>query len=783
MGKITKQELSEELKSQLESASGTGDIDLSDGTIIKNVDESIVINKDVINIKEGKFNLEGHNNEILINQYGVNPKFIDYSKNLIWNSSFEVHDQDNKPYYWTIIGSGESNTQSSFHRGKSLRLGEGAIARQAWAARIKPWWIKSQKVRVSMYINFEKNIEVRVVDIGKWHESAEDMNYYLLKDELGNEANFLVFQGSDGWEDSRIAFTFESNQYPSDSVTNDITAFALEIKNIDTGDVYIDGVMAHVDFTGEWAQLYKDGPRSLSLEEIGEFWTDSGEEEAQLSNSAEMINYDNSVTGMVATQVQGAIDELFTDVDDGKKILASAINDKGVSTTGDETFEELVSKIYSITCGSINTRPVENLSSGREFSMAIANDGTVYSWGRNSRGVLGIGSGTEDNFPSPKVVVSGQQDGVWNSTTPFENAISISAGSGHSLLIDSNNDVYGLGNNYDGQLALGTSTTTNNQPRQCLSGEQDTEETYLKNIVQASAGTFHSLFLDMNKNVYACGRNTQGALGNGSTVNSLSVIKVHGGAQGGTYLEDIVQVSAGNSTWANFSSSAIDSAGNVYAWGNNSEGQLGTGNNTNSWIPSKMYGGDQGGVYMENAVKVCSLLYATFVLDTAGNVYHAGAEQFHATSGTKFYYPARVAGGDQGGTYLENIVNIWGNTIAMFAKDIKGHVYSWGGHWSNGSLGMGDLDLANIWMYSPKRVLGGGQNRTYISTTGMIGAAMLNGSSFADIDGNVYMCGNSQYGRLGNGLTNSTIVYEPQKVLRGEQPGTATYFNLKVNLV
>ncbi len=322
-----------------------GDIDLEKNISISNVDDSILINKDGIAIKDGKLLLEGKNQETLINEFGVNPKFLDYSKNLIWNSSFEVHDKDNKPYYWTIVGSGESNTQSSFHRGKSLRLGAGALARQSWAARIKPWWIKNRTVRVSTYINFERNIEVRVVDIGKWHENAEDINYYLLKDELGNEANVLVFQGNDGWEESRITFTFESSQYTSDSTTNDITAFALEIKNIDTGDVYIDGVMAHVDFTGKWAQLYKDGPRSLSLEEIGEFWTDSGEEETQLSNSANMISYDNSTTGMTANEVQGAIDELFIDVDNGKNLIAAAITDRGVYTSGDETFEEMAAKI------------------------------------------------------------------------------------------------------------------------------------------------------------------------------------------------------------------------------------------------------------------------------------------------------------------------------------------------------------------------------------------------------------------------------------------------------
>lgn len=225
----------------------------------------------------GEFGLlvKGKNAETVLNEYGINPKFLDYSKNLVWNSSFEVFDQDNKPLFWSIDGSGESTPNSSFYSSRSLRLGAGALARQSWAARVKPWWINNSIVRCSMYINGVQDIQVRVVDIGTWEQTGGiAQQYYDLDDGVNPTSTTLTYTGASGWEGSRITFTFDSSKFTSAQGTDEIAAFALEITNVDSGNVYIDGVMAHVDFTGQWAQLYKDGPRSISTQMIGDVWSD-----------------------------------------------------------------------------------------------------------------------------------------------------------------------------------------------------------------------------------------------------------------------------------------------------------------------------------------------------------------------------------------------------------------------------------------------------------------------------------------------------------------------------
>jgi uncharacterized protein YrrD len=253
-----------------------GFLKLVEGMKIGTEDETIEIDKDGIRIVGGKISIKGDNTETVIDKFGINPKFLDYSKNLIWNSSFEVFNSENKPLFWDFVsGSGVCSRDSTFYSDRSLKLNASSEVVQSWAARTKPWWIKKQKVRVSMYVNFVQTFEVRVVDIGYWAESeGTNIRYYKLN---GTEDTTLEFTGSDGWEDSRISFTFDSGQYDSDPDTENITAFALMIKNTGTGEIYIDGVMAHVDFTGSWAQLYKDGPRSVSSQMLGDLWQDTEE--------------------------------------------------------------------------------------------------------------------------------------------------------------------------------------------------------------------------------------------------------------------------------------------------------------------------------------------------------------------------------------------------------------------------------------------------------------------------------------------------------------------------
>ena len=71
--------------------------------------------------------------------------------------------------------------------------------------------------------------------------------------------------------------------------------------------------------------------------------------------TAAEVTYDGTETGIPAGNVQGALDELFTSVSDGKALIASAVTDKGVPTQPDAAFSEIAGNIAQISTGGGDT--------------------------------------------------------------------------------------------------------------------------------------------------------------------------------------------------------------------------------------------------------------------------------------------------------------------------------------------------------------------------------------------------------------------------------------------
>ena len=98
------------------------------------------------------------------------------------------------------------------------------------------------------------------------------------------------------------------------------------------------------------------------------------------------------------------------------------------------------------------------------------------------------------------------------------------------------------------------------------------------------AGDQHSLAIDASGILWAWGNNTFGQLGDGTNTTSLSPIQI------GTATNWSV-ISAGTDH-----SMAINSGNILYTWGNNTNGQLGDGTNTASNVPIPISFGSDGSV-------------------------------------------------------------------------------------------------------------------------------------------------------------------------------------------
>ena len=211
-------------------------------------------------------------------------------------------------------------------------------------------------------------------------------------------------------------------------------------------------------------------------------------------------------------------------------------------------------------------------------SLALKHDGTVYAWGDNGFGELGIGTTTSSTVP---VQVKGM-GGVW-----FLSGIkAVASGGFYSLALANDGSVYAWGYNSYGQLGNGTFTDSS-VPVQ-VKGVGGVG--ILSGIKAIAAGSASALALSEDGKVYAWGHNGVGTLGNGSTTNSSVPVQVKG-AGGAGVLSNIKAISA------DVHALALTNNGTVYAWGYNSSGELGDGTLTDSSVPVQVQGVGGTGVF------------------------------------------------------------------------------------------------------------------------------------------------------------------------------------------
>jgi len=199
------------------------------------------------------------------------------------------------------------------------------------------------------------------------------------------------------------------------------------------------------------------------------------------------------------------------------------------------------------------------VSAGNNHTLALRDDGTVWTWGDNGNGQLADGTFTGPrNFPVKVVNVGGADSLV--------NVVAIAAGGDHSLAILADGSVVSWGLNNNSQLC-DQSSGNSNEPVFVI-GIDPGETAYA-----IAAGDCHTMVLQSNGRVKTCGCDAAGQLGddqssNLSAADSLQYVNTNN--TGGIPLENIIGIAAGN-----VHSLAVDNTGEVYSWGGMS---LGSGN-------------------------------------------------------------------------------------------------------------------------------------------------------------------------------------------------------------
>jgi alpha-tubulin suppressor-like RCC1 family protein len=255
----------------------------------------------------------------------------------------------------------------------------------------------------------------------------------------------------------------------------------------------------------------------------------------------------------------------------------------------------------------------KQVTSGSQFTAAIKTDGTLWTWGTNAYGQLGINAaGTTTNRTTPvttfaggtnwKQVSCGQQhmaaiktDGtlwIWGGTqsgfsnlginnasqtqTPVTtfaggtNWKQVSCGGYVTAAIKTDGTLWTWG--YNSQAQLGDNTTTSKlTPVTTFLGGTNWKQ--VSSSINKGVGIVHVAAIKTDGTLWTWGSNNVGQLGN----NGVGVFTPVTTFAGGTNWK---QVACGNNHTV-----AIKTDGTLWTWGNNGSGQLGVNNTTNRNTP------------------------------------------------------------------------------------------------------------------------------------------------------------------------------------------------------
>jgi alpha-tubulin suppressor-like RCC1 family protein len=138
----------------------------------------------------------------------------------------------------------------------------------------------------------------------------------------------------------------------------------------------------------------------------------------------------------------------------------------------------------AVTCGRL-----EKVSAGEFHSLALADDGTLWACGDNSDYQSGLGSSVDHTYSLMKVLGE-------NGIGQLKNIITFDAGWYHSLAAAQDGTLWSWGTNTNGQLGIGNTKEDQYLPVRVHDGDVNTTLGYLEDINDIDAGYVHSLALD-----------------------------------------------------------------------------------------------------------------------------------------------------------------------------------------------------------------------------------------------------------------------------------------------
>jgi alpha-tubulin suppressor-like RCC1 family protein len=379
--------------------------------------------------------------------------------------------------------------------------------------------------------------------------------------------------------------------------------------------------------------------------------------------------------------------------------------------------EKLVRMKYRalVVCGglffalglSVPGADVISIWGGARGTIVMKSDGTVWTWGANFGGKLGLGV---DSATLGRVLVPAEVHGPGN--VGFFNSIkAIMGGEAHNTALRSDGTVWSWGMT-GGMMGLLGDGTTNNA---CV----PVQTSNLNSVVALGGRDYHTLAVESNGSIWAWGWNSTGALGDGTTNATLVPVQVVGltnpaVVSGGYHFSmalmpdgTVYQWGLGRVIGSSYTPAqipgfsnvtaiscgwdhalALKSDGTVWAWGLNGYGEVGDGTTSNRTVPVQVVG-------LSNVVAVSGGDWHSAALRSDGTVWKWGRNDTGqlgngSADGAAHPIPARILL-DNYGAGFSNVVMVAARDYHNIAVKADGSVWQWGAN-DQGQCGVNTTD-------------------------------------------------------------------------------------------
>jgi len=353
-----------------------------------------------------------------------------------------------------------------------------------------------------------------------------------------------------------------------------------------------------------------------------------------------------------------------------------------------------------------NAQTYTDISSATGFNLILRSDSTVWGWGNNLSGQLGTGDTIMVTSPRPLDISR-----KW---------IAISGGGFHRIGLMADSTLWGCGLNANYQLGISAITSVDTMMQ--LSA---------KHWRLIKAGSFNSAAIRNDGTLWMAGYNVYGMLGSGDTVTRTGFVCPD------SNVKDWKTISVGGSHVL-----AIKNNGSLWAWGDNSKGEVGLGDTKDLYLKPTQIGKDT------DWEQVSAGFFYSLALKKDGTLWSWGDNSYYELGRTTTGIMDTVI------TKVSNDTDwVSASTGCIFAFALKKDGTLWG--WGNNVSGQLGISLSIGSVTSPQQVGSDNDWKLICAEQGLSFSA----GSFVGTESNglkdsaksVCTAGSNQNAELGNG--------------------------------